>query len=80
MTKTPNPNECRREDRIESAEREQQAQIEKPVVPLVAVPVFDRQNSKVAPSKRTEVLAMLEKKYRSDEFDCMIRVTEMDGK
>lgn len=55
-------------------------QIEKPAVPPVAIPAFDWQGANVAPSNRAEVLAGIEKKYRPDEFDAMVRVTDMDGK
>lgn len=55
-------------------------QVDKPSVPPLDVPVFDWQNAKVAPSNRADVLAMIDKKARPDEFDAMVRVTDMDGK
>ena len=55
-------------------------QIENPVVPPVVIPPFDWQNAGVAPGKRAEVLAMIEKKEKTDEFDAMICATDMDGK
>jgi hypothetical protein len=53
-------------------------QVEAPAVPAVSIPPFDWQNA--APVKRADVLAEMDKKPRTDEFDHMIRLTDMDGK
>jgi hypothetical protein len=54
--------------------------IEKAIAPPVVIPAFDWQHSTLAPGNRGEVLAKIDKKERADDFDAMIRVTDMDGK
>lgn len=52
----------------------------KPSVPPVVLPPFDWQDAAIGLTNRVSVLTAIAAKPRPDEFDAMIRVTDMDGR